>query len=80
MNKENISFIIPAYNCTDTLEESVDSIFNGNFEDGDEVIIVDDASTDDTPKIISNIKIKYPLLISIKNGMLMGLRGVTSVL
>ena len=38
--KNNISFIMPAYNCADTIEESVDSIFNGNFTDGDELIIV----------------------------------------
>ncbi|MFZ2621008.1 MAG: glycosyltransferase family 2 protein [Minisyncoccia bacterium] len=67
MNKSNISFIIPAYNCDDTIEESVDSIFNGNFEDGDEVIIVDDASTDDTSKIITRLKKKYSQVISFRH-------------
>ena len=47
-NNSKISFIIPAYNCADTLVESIESIFDGNFEDGDEVIIVNDASTDKT--------------------------------
>lgn len=60
MNKSNISFVVPAYNCADTIEESIDSIFNGNFENGDEVIIVNDASTDETPRIIEKLKKKHP--------------------
>jgi len=37
MDKKNfkISFIIPAYNCADTIIESIESIFKGNFEDGE---------------------------------------------
>lgn len=44
----NISFVIPAYNATTTLAAAVDSIFADNFSLGDEVIIVDDCSTDTT--------------------------------
>jgi len=62
-----ISFVIPAYNCADTLEESVESIFNGNFEDGDEVIIVNDASTDNTESVIDKLKSKHPLIVTINN-------------
>lgn len=58
----NISFIIPAYNCQDFIAESVESIFNGNFIDGDEVIIVDDASTDNTLKVIKSFQKKYPAI------------------
>ncbi len=57
---KNISFIIPAYNCQDTIAESVESIFNGNFSDGDEVIIVDDASTDNTLQVAESLQKKYP--------------------
>ena len=56
---KNISFVIPAYNCEDTLLEAVDSIFNSNYEPGDEVIIVNDASTDNTKEIAENIYKKY---------------------
>lgn len=56
----SISFIMPAYNCEDTIAESVESIFKGNFSDGDEVIIIDDASTDNTFNVIQNLKKKYP--------------------
>ncbi|MEY2701670.1 MAG: hypothetical protein RLY43_303 [Bacteroidota bacterium] len=52
---KNISFVIPAYNCVNTLEETVNSIFLDNFEEGDEIIIVDDASTDETPSLIKKL-------------------------
>lgn len=69
MNKDDpkISFVIPAYNCADTIEESVNSIFNGNFEDGDEVIIVNDASTDGTKDEITKLIRNHPKIICIDN-------------
>ncbi len=60
MKNTNISFIIPAYNCAKFLPDAVNSIFNGNFTAGDEVIIVDDASTDNTFKVAKNLQKKYP--------------------
>lgn len=48
----NISFIIPAYNCEKTIIESINSIVETNCSPKDEIIIVDDASTDSTVKII----------------------------
>jgi glycosyltransferase involved in cell wall biosynthesis len=47
----NISFIIPAYNCEHTISETVESILK-NIEADDEVIIVNDCSTDNTLYII----------------------------
>ncbi|EGK86117.1 glycosyl transferase family 2 [Microcoleus vaginatus FGP-2] len=58
--KANISFIMPAYNCADTIEESINSIFNGNFTDGDELIIVNDGSTDHTAKVLEKLRRNYP--------------------
>lgn len=46
--EQNISFIIPAYNCEKHLEEAVNSIFEGNFQQNDEVIICNDGSSDNT--------------------------------
>ena len=60
--KRNISFIIPAYNCAKFLPEAINSIFNGNFTQGDEVIIIDDASTDNTFKVAKNLQKKYPAI------------------
>lgn len=65
--KYKISFVIPAYNSENTLEEAVNSIFNGNFEDGDEVIIVNDASTDNTRFIAENICEKYKPFVRLIN-------------
>ncbi len=55
----NISFVIPAYNCQETLTETVESIFNGNFQPGDEVMIVDDCSTDDTAQLMASLARKH---------------------
>jgi len=59
----SISFFIPAYNCAETIGESVDSIMNTNFEPGDELIITNDCSTDNTFKILKKLKEKYPSII-----------------
>lgn len=56
----HISFIIPAFNCQQTLVETVNSIYNGNFTEGDEVIIINDASTDNTFEIAKELQSKLP--------------------
>lgn len=58
--KINISFIIPAYNCETTLEESVNSIYDGNMSEGDEIIIVNDASSDNTQEVIEKLRKNRP--------------------
>jgi len=60
--KLNVSFFIPAYNCATTIEESVESIFNGNFEEGDEIVVTNDGSTDDTKNVLDNLRIEYPFI------------------
>jgi hypothetical protein len=50
-----ISFFIPAYNCAATIEQSVDSIFTNNFSDGDELIIVNDGSSDETDEVLQRL-------------------------
>jgi glycosyltransferase involved in cell wall biosynthesis len=56
----NISFIMPAYNCEKTIAESIESIFDGNFEKGDEIVITNDGSTDNTKNILDDLVKKYP--------------------
>lgn len=58
--KRNISFIIPAYNSEKTLAETIDSVYDNNFENGDEIIIIDDASTDGTLRLAEDMQKKYP--------------------
>jgi glycosyltransferase involved in cell wall biosynthesis len=62
-----ISFFIPAYNCAKTIAESVDSIMETNFTDGDELIIINDCSTDNTLQILKELKIKYPAIILLEH-------------
>lgn len=57
-----ISYFIPAYNCQATLEASVASILHGNFEPGDELLITDDGSTDDTPRVLAALAAAHPEL------------------
>ena len=60
--QKSISFVMPAYNCATTIEESVESIMDDNFKEGDELIIVNDGSTDSTPGVIQRLKRKYPVI------------------
>jgi glycosyltransferase involved in cell wall biosynthesis len=50
---------MPAYNCSSTIEESVNSIINGNINEGDEIVICDDGSTDDTLIILKELSKKF---------------------
>lgn len=54
-----ISVIMAAYNCEDTIIESIDSIINQTFTDW-EFIICDDGSKDNTYTIIKEYEKKYP--------------------
>lgn len=56
----NISFIIPVYNGEDFIEDAVNSILQKrNFSEGDEIIIINDASTDRTQIILSELQKKH---------------------
>lgn len=55
-----ISYIIPTFNCENTIEESVFSILKGNYYAGDEIIIVDDCSIDSTLLILIKLQRTYP--------------------
>lgn len=65
--KSPISFVMPAYNCANTIMESVESIIQDNFEEGDELIIVNDCSTDNTAEVLSDLQEKHPFITVIHN-------------
>lgn len=52
-----ISVVIPTYNRAATLKLAVDSVLNQTFQDI-ELLIVDDASEDDTEQVVSQMKDK----------------------
>src|SRR6266508_190816 len=51
----SVSIVLPTYNGSRYLEESIDSCLKQTFEDI-ELIIVDDCSTDDTPQIVARYR------------------------
>lgn len=55
-----ISFIIPCFNCKETVEETINSIFLGNIEKQDEIILIDDGSTDDTFQFLEKLVKSFP--------------------
>ncbi len=58
----NISFFIPAYNCAKTVTESVISILETNFQEGDELIVVNDCATDNTAQVLDDLKARFPII------------------
>jgi teichuronic acid biosynthesis glycosyltransferase TuaG len=52
--RPTVSVIMPAYNVKAYLEEAVRSVMNQTFRDW-ELVVVDDASSDDTPNILQTL-------------------------
>lgn len=50
-----ITYFTPAYNCAQWIREASDSIIQGNLQPGDEYILVNDGSTDDTATLLDEI-------------------------
>ena len=67
--KNNISFIIPCYNCADTIDECIQSVINTNLQDNDEIILVDDSSTDNTNSRLLYYKEKYDFVKLLKHNI-----------
>ncbi len=61
MSKPQVSIIIPTYNRENLIIKALESVFMQTFQDF-EILIIDDASTDNTEKIIQELhhdKIRY---------------------
>ncbi len=55
-----ISFVVPAFNSGQTIEQTLRSVTMDNLTESDEVIVVDDASADDTPRILDDTRRQNP--------------------
>lgn len=51
----HVSFVIPCYNCGETVGESVRSVVEANLQPGDEIVLVDDGSDDATSEILATL-------------------------
>jgi glycosyltransferase involved in cell wall biosynthesis len=58
-----ISVIIPAYNAADTLDEQLEALSDQTYEGPWEVIVVDDASTDDTGLVALRWRDRIPVRV-----------------
>ena len=54
-NQVDIDIIIPVYNSQKFIKKAIDSVLKQSFKNW-RLIIVDDASTDDTLKILEKIR------------------------
>ena len=63
----SVSFVVPAYNEEKTIADTIEHIFDIDYKNLKEVIIVNDCSTDRTKEIVENLQKKYSKLILINN-------------
>lgn len=50
-NRPAVSVVLPVYNCPEYVGEAVESMLRQSFEDF-ELIVIDDGSTDETPRVL----------------------------
>lgn len=73
--KPKVSVMIITYNQEDLISETIESVINQNYENI-EIVIADDASTDNTPAIINEYAKKYPgIVIPVLNETNLGITG-----
>lgn len=65
MNK-TVSVVLPVFNGDDYLRESIDSILNQTYRDW-ELLIIDDGSEDETPRIAKEYADKDPRILYYRN-------------
>ena len=58
MEKKRFSIIIPAYNVHEYVEKAINSVLEQDFENY-ELIVVNDASTDNTAEVVKKYEEKF---------------------
>jgi glycosyltransferase involved in cell wall biosynthesis len=65
----NVSVVVPVYNAEETIEDCVNSLLQMDFPAPErEIILVDNASTDDTGKILSRLTDRIQVVQETKRG------------
>lgn len=73
--KPKVSVMIITYNQEALISETIESVINQNYENI-EIIVADDASTDNTPMIINEYAKRYPgVVIPVLNSTNLGITG-----
>ena len=72
INLDAVSFVMPAFNCAATIKESVESVFAYNFNKGDELIIVNDGSSDSTNEEIDKLSKRFCEIVVVNNKVNLG--------
>jgi cellulose synthase/poly-beta-1,6-N-acetylglucosamine synthase-like glycosyltransferase len=71
----SVSFVIPAYNEGETIGDTIEHVFNIDYKNIKEVIVVNDCSTDNTREVVENLQKKYSKLILVNNPKNLGNAG-----
>ena len=66
MNKNDLTIIIPCFNMEKYIAKCLDSIFNQTYKNYN-IIVVDDASTDDTYNILKEYETNHDNMLIIEN-------------
>lgn len=68
----SVSFVVPAHNEEETIQDTIEHIFAIDYPKILEVIVVNDASSDRTQEIVEKLKKQYPKIILINNNKKFG--------
>ena len=62
MNGPPVDVAVIAYNQEELIKETIESVINQSYRNINQIIITDDGSTDNTPKIIEDYSLTNPLI------------------
>lgn len=78
MNEPKVSVVIPSYNKSSYISDTVQSVINQDYPDI-EIIVVDNGSTDGTIQVLAELESKFQNLKFIKNESNLGPSGARNV-
>ena len=64
MDNKYISCIVPCHNCQDYISKTVENLINQTIRPL-EIILVNDASTDNTLDVLKQMEVKHPNIIKV---------------